>query len=575
MKGVLTVGRQYIALGLVAIFFTSVLAASSAPASATDPDSFTATKRTSADWHIYPQLQVVGDKIYYVWEAGPEGVGTPQIWTATMNTDGTDWSATWRTTSADLKGTPQLQVVGDKIYYVWDEWDDNCVSQIWTATMNTDGTDWSANKRTTSTDGKYNPQLQVVGDKIYYVLYGWDDGSVSIWTATMNTDGTGWSATERITSTYNKWGPQLQVVGDKIYYVWNGYDDVGVQIWTATMNTDGTDWSTTKRTTSTYYKRNPQLQVVGDKIHYVWWEDDNNGKTQIWTSTMNTDGTDWSTTKRTTSTYHKRTPQLQVVSDKIYYVWDEDDSNGKTQIWTATMNTDGTDWSTTKRTTSTYDKFDQQLQVVGDKIHYVWDEDDDSSNSQIWTAVLIFDNMSPPAPTLISPPNGAFIRDNTPTFMWSAVSDPSGVTYTLQYSRGNDLQNINGDLDHDGDVDYGDYHIFLAAYGHSIGDPAYNPEADYNGNGIVGQVDYEIWRGYYWDFIETVTVIENLLDNTYTVPSENALPNGRYYWRVRAVDGAGNIGGWSDVWWFKLFRLERTLSSEPAEFIGRLYPAYK
>ncbi len=59
---------------------------------------------------------------------------------------------------------------------------------------------------------------------------------------------------------------------------------------------------------------------------------------------------------------------------------------------------------------------------------------------------------------------------------------------------------IPGDLDHDGDVDTNDYHIILAACGHSIGDPSYNPEADYNRNGSVDLIDYQIWYNYYRDY---------------------------------------------------------------------------
>ncbi len=298
-----------------------------------------------------------------------------------MNTDGTGFSATKRTTSAYTKYHPQLQVVGSKIYYVWGE-SDGSNPQIWTAEMNIDGTGFSATKRTTS--GFYKEsQLQIVGNKIYYVWEGWDGSKYQIWTAEMNTDGTGFSATKRTTSAYSKEYPQLQVVASKIYYVWREDDGSYGQIWTAEMNTDGTGFSATKRTTSAYNKEYPQLQVVGSKIYYVWGEDDGSYG-QIWTAEMNTDGTGFSATKRTTSAYFKGYPQLQVVGSKIYYVWGEDDGSYG-QIWTAEMNTDGTGFSATKRTTSAYNKVYPQLQVVGSKLYYIWQKDD-GSNYQIWTA---------------------------------------------------------------------------------------------------------------------------------------------------------------------------------------------
>lgn len=55
-----------------------------------------------------------------------------------------------------------------------------------------------------------------------------------------------------------------------------------------------------------------------------------------------------------------------------------------------------------------------------------------------WSEGLTFEvqaDVTPPqAPELTSPEHGS-ITDNVPTFVWSAVEDPTGVSYTLQYSQ--------------------------------------------------------------------------------------------------------------------------------------------
>jgi hypothetical protein len=347
---------------------------------------FNSTQRTDTYlWKSKPQLQVVGSKIYYVW---CDTLGYNHIWTGEMNTDGTDWTATNRTTSVSL-GSPQLQVVGDKIYYVWYEYGGSYF-QIWTGEMNTDGTNWTAINRTTSAYYKYEPQLQVVGTKIYYVWYEWNgDVDYQIWTGEMNTDGTNWTATQRTDGAdILRLEPQLQVVGDKIYYVWDEDDGSYVQIWTGEMNTDGTNWTATKRTTSAYHKYAPQLQVVGDKIYYVWQEHVGTNPEQIWTGEMNTDGTGWSATNRTTSAYDKGNPQLQVVGSKIYYVWAEWDGSDY-QVWTGEMNNDGTNWTAAKRTEGAgYNKSGLQFQVVGTKTYYVWEQNNHQYDHQIWTGEM-------------------------------------------------------------------------------------------------------------------------------------------------------------------------------------------
>jgi PGF-pre-PGF domain-containing protein len=99
------------------------------------------------------------------------------------------------------------------------------------------------------------------------------------------------------------------------------------------------------------------------------------------------------------------------------------------------------------------------------------------------------DTVPPPTPSLVSPANGANITDNTPLFDWSDVSDPSGVTYDIYISR--DAR-----------------------------------------------------------FVSTALQKTGLTASTYELTPAEALVAGAYYWRVRAVDGAGNIGSWSENWSF-------------------------
>ncbi len=60
---------------------------------------------------------------------------------------------------------------------------------------------------------------------------------------------------------------------------------------------------------------------------------------------------------------------------------------------------------------------------------------------------------------------------------------------------------ICGDLDEDGDVDYDDYVIILHAFGHSVGQPEYVAEADYDDDGAVSLIDYRTWFNCYRNFI--------------------------------------------------------------------------
>jgi hypothetical protein len=58
-----------------------------------------------------------------------------------------------------------------------------------------------------------------------------------------------------------------------------------------------------------------------------------------------------------------------------------------------------------------------------------------------------------------------------------------------------------GDVDLDADVDYDDYVLFLAAFGHSRVQPDYHPVADLDRDGLVSLVDYQLWRQAYGVYV--------------------------------------------------------------------------
>jgi hypothetical protein len=334
-----------------------------------------------------PQFQVSGNKIYYVWHEydGPYR----QIFTAEMNIDGTGWKAEKKTSGQFDKVFPQLHVAGGKIYTIWQQADATKNRQIWTAEMNVDGTAWKEFQRTNTSFDKQFPQLQAVDNKIYCTWNESDGKYRQIWTAEMNVDGTSWSAVKRTSTPFEKFEPQLQVMNGKIYLVWREFDGSHFQIWTAVMNRDGIGWKAVKRTNSPYDKHNPQFQISGGRIYLTWHEADGpdwrKARYQIWTAEMNVDGNGWQTTKRTASPLDKYTPQLQLHGEKIYYVWEESDGKYR-QLWTAVTGKDGTGWGSEKRTRSPYGKYDPQFQIVGNRVYYVWHEDH-GPTEPIWVAV--------------------------------------------------------------------------------------------------------------------------------------------------------------------------------------------
>jgi hypothetical protein len=108
------------------------------------------------------------------------------------------------------------------------------------------------------------------------------------------------------------------------------------------------------------------------------------------------------------------------------------------------------------------------------------------------TANFSMESTAPPTPRLISPADESrvgFIGKVAPTFEWSDVTDPSGVSYNLQIATSENFA---------------------------------NPLA-----------------------------FSGLTATSYTLAEEQALPQGNYYWRVKAIDGAQNEGNWTVPYSFK------------------------
>jgi hypothetical protein len=112
------------------------------------------------------------------------------------------------------------------------------------------------------------------------------------------------------------------------------------------------------------------------------------------------------------------------------------------------------------------------------------------------TAIFTMESNPPGTPEPISPDGSraGFIGGVRPTFKWSEVSDESGISYSLQIATGANV---------------------TAA---GFADP-------------------------------TVSIVD-ITGTNYTLEKNDALPYGTYYWIVRAVDGAGNAGNWSEAYSF-------------------------
>jgi hypothetical protein len=117
------------------------------------------------------------------------------------------------------------------------------------------------------------------------------------------------------------------------------------------------------------------------------------------------------------------------------------------------------------------------------------------------STVFAMETGAPSVPQIKSPKAKStvgFIGDTKIMFDWSDISDPSGISYDLEVSSQS-------------------------------------------------------------DFTDTIIKHSNLKESQYKSTDEEKLPHGEYYWRVRAVDGAGNASQWTPATMVKAAIMTTTL----------------
>lgn len=230
---------------------------------------------------------------------------------------------------------------------------------------------------------------------------------------------------------------------------------------------------------------------------------------------------------------------------------------------------------------------------------------DEASNEGDWSEVWNFevDTQSPNAPTLASPIGGVFLNSSPVAFEWGAVTFAprkgkskagilSPVEYVLQIDTTLDFSaplviDTVTETQASEDLVEGSYYWRVKAFDLAGNEGGYSTDSfnlDLNAPGTVTLISPPmgamindatpefIWNSVLDDFSGTdhyVLQIDvgpaflnpseyEVTDTTYTL--ETNLTDGVYYWRVRAVDKAGNEGNWGG---FNLFNLDATVPAAP------------
>ena len=326
------------------------------------------------------------------------------LWTGTTDISLTNYHDTRRTFSPHTAVEPKLQVAGKRIYYEYFGEDENHAWQIYTAQSNLDGSGWKSTQRTFEPDGYRTEQegnLQVAGERVYNAWPEKDEkGDWQLWTSISNLDGSHFKATKRTVN--GGWIPNLQVVGDKVFYMYPTLRELAKNKFAGTSNEnlyfavsdrDGNHWRVIHAISHIAYLPSGwgSFQVHDGKIYFEYSQSSGERGGYLFTGSMDLDGSNFHSVQRTSGDdlagpIHN---SIQVLGNKVYYTYNLRHTS-KTiselakeamamtnlgrdglQIWTAESNLDGSDWKATRRTDGSQDIFAgyRGIDLVGGKLY--------------------------------------------------------------------------------------------------------------------------------------------------------------------------------------------------------------
>ncbi|MGQ9849562.1 MAG: hypothetical protein ACUVSU_05860, partial [Aggregatilineaceae bacterium] len=197
-----------------------------------------------------------------------------------------------------------------------------------------------------------------------------------------------------------------------------------------------------------------------------------------------------------------------------------------------------------------------------------------------WTVWVDIDPA--PAPTLLSPADGSVTNDNTPTFSWGAVT--GATSYRIQASQRADFSSLAVNTTRSSTT---------YTPGTALGDGQYYWRVQGKGADGIWGLWSSVWTvtidtvkppkptlllpvssavlstnqpAFDWSDVADAAYYELQVDNSSTFGSPEVfatatgsaytvttpLPDGKYYWRVRTGDLAGNKSGWTSARSFTL-----------------------
>lgn len=392
-----------------------------------------------------PEIAVNGDNIHVVWLHNYE-----DIYYSKSIDCGKSWSTPKNLFHWYMIDYPYIGVSGNIVHVVWSGREIAGINRVMYCNSTDNGETWNPPKEIFNATGfeAYCWGIYVNNSNIHIISEDMRDGSNgeiyyrrSIDGGITFDNGQGVDQDRRITLGLTvKTRMRINGDGSNISIAWSDERDGDWEIYWMTSKDNGYSWEDgiglpnegRKLSDNTYDDIYPSIAVNGTNIHIAWigmsWP---GPEYRLYYRNSTDKGATWNSPIILAGPSSGLTyPDIDVVGNNIYLVWDDEKDDGvHHEIYIKNSTDGGITWSGDLRLTynSTTDSFHPKIIVKNDTLHIVWDVAFPSSDREIYyKRSPDFPDTSPPSHSNEIPYPDSY-KDAPGTNVSVHVTDPSGV----------------------------------------------------------------------------------------------------------------------------------------------------
>ena len=292
------------------------------------------------DLHSDPSVAVNGNNIHVVWETFQNTNWV--IYYKRSFDNGNSWQPEIEISDDDIDSNrPKIAIDMNNLCVIWgDKKDGNEVNEVYFTKSNDNGDNWSSSRRLSANDGYDSVPNDIVvnNDKIYVVWEDYNDANLrEIYFKNSNDFGNNWEPEKRLSKMddIDSMRASIGVCNNDIHVVWTNKLDLIYEIGYTRSSDNGINWVNCYNLSEEdgVGSANSHIVVNNENI-YVIWDGGDAGFAEIYYKTSQDNGDNWNSEIMISDNDDKISgrPRMANWQDFIYVVW-QDNRDGNFEIY--------------------------------------------------------------------------------------------------------------------------------------------------------------------------------------------------------------------------------------------------